>query len=1487
MNLELMSWSEAAGAQVLQVTLVALIVAILVRIFARSRPHLAYLLWMLVIVKCLTPPLAASRTGVFSWALAQRPQVEARVQSPERPKQHERQPPQESFPLEPMPAMVPLEKEVASPPVAPATIEAVESPSFSTEAILFGLWALGAITLCSYVGLKWVRFRNRVRRSTVSSPDWLHAEVEQLSASLGLRRVPRILICEAPLGPLSMGLWRPRIVLPAALVDPSNGGSLQPVLAHELVHIRRGDVVLGYGQLAAQILWWFHPLVWWANREARRERERCCDETVLARLTFSPASYARTLIDVLDTKHGLQAGTLLPIARASDVNDKRLRHIMRPAATFHRSTPRWCWLAVAAFAALLLPGAGLSLEPVSNESISQAAGDEASISANENRLPSEPAAVVQDDEPETKEPKFSPKHEAAAKRLQELGARYSTAIHPKTAETGVHVGIGDDWTGDLDDWQLLADLDTLTNFVGQIDPQQVDGLDVLAGIETLKIITMETPTAEVIEKLGDLPNLTTFSLYNLSEEQVELDGEDFAPLAKLSSLRTLSIRQVKLDDEAMRFISELPALRQLSVEDTDVTDDGIAQLANLRPLESLLVMKNSPSEDGSEEDLRGVGFGELATLPKLRSLHLSIPTIDDEGIQQISKLQQLRRLNLFPAPNVTAEGINALRNMTGLRELWIQGPKLSGDDYEFLSQLKELRLLFLEGGTDMGDVGTQYLSGLTKLRVTSMPGKRLTDDGIRRIAKLSKLRLLNIPQAQITTDALEEIAKLPELEAWSFDTQQLDDGSIAAIRSLPDKGTVILRGARITDAGVEELVEGDRYWFLNVSGTLITDHALEVIQSLENLKTLHLRDTKITDAGLKRLYSAKGLYSLDIVGTEVTEAGVRELEERLPNLERIYHDFQRPDEIEVSSPPVGEVFSLEYEIDEEIFENEQSNDVPAKQPEAAPEDREDTDEEVSLPVTGTINQEQGDEALNSEDAEPIEPKFSPKHDAAAKRLQKLGATYSAGMHPHKKIPLVSVYFADGWKGGQQDLTILEDLDVVSYLYIDLPDQEEVDLDVVANLDQLELLTLVTPTAQGLATIGVPPNLTHLILEGRNERPVELTAEDYAPVGQISSLTNMMVLGLPIPDGTFEHVGKLRNLEWLHLQTSDITDAGLKSLASLGNLRHLMIEGSPASDGTPATSVNGTGFASLADLPHLNVLTLVCPELTDEGLAEISKLQNIEQLMLQEIKNITPAGIGALSGMTRLKKLDLIGSGLDGDDFAFLANMKNLRSLGLFGDLDLGDAEATHIAGLEKLRSVTAPGSGLGDQGFRALGGLDQLRVLNIPQAQPSPKQLDELLGLHELFELAFDARYFDDACAAKLKELPRLRGLSLQGSRITDEGLATLVRDHQFVHLDLDHTAITDRGLAALDNLETLERLRLLYTPITDEGLASLEQLHSLKQLNVAHTNVSEAGVESFRAAMPGCFFVHDFSPDDSAWDMGWMVTMETGGLYEEILADD
>ena len=174
----------------------------------------------------------------------------------------------------------------------------------------------------------------------------------------------QLVVTSQPVGPAVYGFLRPVVVLPQSLMTSRPPIALAPILSHELIHIRRADPFAALIQVFAQCVWWFHPLVWWANRQTSRERERACDEEVLAALKLDPAAawpmLARHRADEAQAPAGPGVpGSHLPV----EITTRRLEHILQPEPrVIHVRTPRWYW-AVALLAAIAaLPGAGLAFD---------------------------------------------------------------------------------------------------------------------------------------------------------------------------------------------------------------------------------------------------------------------------------------------------------------------------------------------------------------------------------------------------------------------------------------------------------------------------------------------------------------------------------------------------------------------------------------------------------------------------------------------------------------------------------------------------------------------------------------------------------------------------------------------------------------------------------------------------------------------------------------------------------------------------------------------------------------------------------------------------------------------------------------------------------------------------------------------------------------------------------------------------------------------
>ena len=377
---------QLAWAQLWQVTLVAVIVASIVRLAARKHAHLAHVLWLVVLLKCLTPPLLTSPSGVFCWVHFEASEHEPSAEPIDAPAQadtelkpvivelgeplatfsspetRDHNPVALPHPLPHVNAMVSTESgvEKSQHPAVDQFSTKVEKNPTLPKARLLGLlwcWLAGTAAMVGLATIRWIYCLRSINRAGWSRDEVLEAVVKRLAKKLRLRRKVRLVITHGRTGPALLGIFRPTLLLPKMIVDGKSPEELEPILAHELIHLRRGDLWVGLLQVLAQALWWFHPLVWLVNRMLTREAERCCDEEVVAELGCDPARYARCLIDVLELKQTLKPVPVFPGVRPVEVTSKRLERIMKLGQGSLKRTPWWCWLAMILMASMMLPGA--------------------------------------------------------------------------------------------------------------------------------------------------------------------------------------------------------------------------------------------------------------------------------------------------------------------------------------------------------------------------------------------------------------------------------------------------------------------------------------------------------------------------------------------------------------------------------------------------------------------------------------------------------------------------------------------------------------------------------------------------------------------------------------------------------------------------------------------------------------------------------------------------------------------------------------------------------------------------------------------------------------------------------------------------------------------------------------------------------------------------------------------------------------------------
>ena len=202
------------------------------------------------------------------------------------------------------------------------------------------IWAIGAVLVglrlaASYWVATGLRRRSEALPSSCLNHAWRGARVPF---------APRVRVSRELTSPATIGLFQPTILLPpsAATWDAT---TLDAVFAHEHAHVHRRDGVTDLIASLAGVVHWYNPLVWWARREMRLERERACDDIVLAS-GVSPVAYAERLLAAAAGWSAPPTAAVLFFACSTEL-ESRLRSIL-DAGQRRAGMRRWSTAAVLA-----------------------------------------------------------------------------------------------------------------------------------------------------------------------------------------------------------------------------------------------------------------------------------------------------------------------------------------------------------------------------------------------------------------------------------------------------------------------------------------------------------------------------------------------------------------------------------------------------------------------------------------------------------------------------------------------------------------------------------------------------------------------------------------------------------------------------------------------------------------------------------------------------------------------------------------------------------------------------------------------------------------------------------------------------------------------------------------------------------------------------------------------------------------------------------
>jgi beta-lactamase regulating signal transducer with metallopeptidase domain len=324
------TWLDFGASNALAGTVLAVFAWVVSR--ACGRPQVVFAVWVLVLAKLVAPPLVAlpveSLRGYLAWTPAIVPRettdlpVIALLESDELPS-HLRLPSDSLVATAPPdlmesqdgaleldeidqlgPGVAALESdeipfrfadEVQNSDVAPVAVE-----PFAVTHLLLSAWLIGSSLWFALAAARIMRFRRLLKLARPAAPA-LEAEVRALACRMQLSQVPEVRVVRRRVSPLVWALGgRATLLLPSDLLRRLTLEERNTLLAHELAHLKRRDHLVRLLELAALGLFWWHPVAWWARRNAERAAEHCCDAQVIELFPAQARAYALALWATVD-----------------------------------------------------------------------------------------------------------------------------------------------------------------------------------------------------------------------------------------------------------------------------------------------------------------------------------------------------------------------------------------------------------------------------------------------------------------------------------------------------------------------------------------------------------------------------------------------------------------------------------------------------------------------------------------------------------------------------------------------------------------------------------------------------------------------------------------------------------------------------------------------------------------------------------------------------------------------------------------------------------------------------------------------------------------------------------------------------------------------------------------------------------------------------------------------------------------------------------
>ncbi len=267
------------------------------------------------------------------------------------------------------------------------------------------------------------------------------------------------------------------------------------------------------------------------------------------------------------------------------------------------------------------------------------------------------------------------------------------------------------------------------------------------------------------------------------------------------------------------------------------------------------------------------------------------------------------------------------------------------------------------------------------------------------------------------------------------------------------------------------------------------------------------------------------------------------------------------------------------------------------------------------------------------------------------------------------------------------------------------------------------------------------------------------------------------------------------------------------------------------------------YSAVAKLPIV-ILQFDRVEVPSEGLRRLAPLSPTLRQIGFRRSRLEPGAAEALAAFKNLSRLDVGSTGMTDASLEHIGRLDSLTHLDLAGNIAVTDVGVAHLKGLVRLQSIGLLGTGATANSLIHLERCVDLETPGVPSDRWDDVKLQLLMPFKKLKHLSLEGSRVTDRGMALVANFTDLEFLNLLGCRgISDAGVLKLRPLGKLADLDLSETAVTSKGLAVVSSMPALESLGILQTKVDDAGLAALSGCHRLRHLDIQHTAVTGEGL--------------------------------------------